>query len=62
MTDLGQYRIVFDTAAITKISKFFSWQVAVSDRYITNPVNGLKGNDLLFTTGVRVAFGANKGL
>jgi putative salt-induced outer membrane protein YdiY len=62
VTDLGQYRIVFDTAAITKISKFLSWQVAASDRYITNPVNGLKGNDLLFTTGVRVAFGANKGL
>jgi putative salt-induced outer membrane protein YdiY len=62
VTDLGQYRVVFDTAAITKISKFLSWQVEASDRYITNPVNGLKGNDLLFTTGVRVAFGANKGL
>ena len=61
LTDLGQYRIVFDTAAITKISKIFSWQVDASDRYITNPLNGLKGNDLLFTTGVRVAFGANKG-
>lgn len=62
LTDLGQYRVVFDTAAITKISKVLSWQVDASDRYITNPVNGLKGNDLLFTTGVRVAFGANKGM
>jgi len=62
LTDLGQYRMVFDTAAITKISKVFSWQVDVSDRYLSNPVNGLKSNDLLFTTGVRVAFGANKGL
>ena len=61
LTDVGQYRIVFDTAAVTKISKIFSWEVEASDRYITNPVNGLKGNDLLFTTGVRVAFGANKG-
>jgi putative salt-induced outer membrane protein len=62
LSDLGQCRVVFDTAAITKISKVLSWQVDASDRYITNPVNGLKGNDLLFTTGVRLAFGANKGL
>ena len=62
LSSLGDYRVVFDTAAITKLSKFLSWQVDASDRYITNPVNGLKGNDLLFTTGVRVAFGANKGL
>ncbi|HWC18387.1 MAG TPA: DUF481 domain-containing protein [Terriglobales bacterium] len=62
LTDLGQYRVVFDTGAITKINKVLSWQVDASDRYITDPVNGLKGNDLLFTTGVRVAFGAHKGL
>ena len=62
LSSMGDYRVVFDTAAITKLSKFLSWQVDASDRYITNPVNGLKGNDLLFTTGVRVAFGANKGL
>ena len=60
LTDLGQYRFVFDTAAITKINKVLSWQFDASDRYISNPVNGLKGNDLLFTTGVRIAFGANK--
>ena len=62
LSSLGDYRVVFDTAAITKINKILSWQVDASDRYITNPVNGLKGNELLFTTGIRVAFGANKGL
>jgi len=62
LSSMGDYRVVFDTAAITKLSKFLSWQVDASDRYITDPVNGLKGNDLLFTTGVRIAFGANKGL
>lgn len=60
VSSLGDYRVVFDLGAITKINKVFSWQVDASDRYITNPVNGLKGNDLLFTTGVRVAFGSNK--
>ncbi|MBV9075751.1 MAG: DUF481 domain-containing protein [Acidobacteria bacterium] len=62
LSSLGDYRMVFDTAAITKISKVLSWQVDASDRYITNPLNGLKGNDLLFTTGVRLAFGAGKGM
>jgi putative salt-induced outer membrane protein YdiY len=62
VSDLGEYRVVFDVGTVTKISKIFSWQLDASDRYITNPVNGLKGNDLLFTTGIRVAFGANKGM
>jgi putative salt-induced outer membrane protein len=62
ISDIGQYRVVFDLGTITKISKIFSWQLDASDRYITNPVNGLKGNDLLFTTGVRVSFGATKGM
>jgi putative salt-induced outer membrane protein YdiY len=61
VSDLGQYRIVFDTTAVTKMSKNFSLELDVSDHYISNPVNGLKGNDLLLTTGVRFAFG-NKGL
>jgi putative salt-induced outer membrane protein YdiY len=61
VSDLGQYRIVFDTTAITKMSKNFSLELDATDHYISNPVNGLKGNDLLLTTGVRFAFG-NKGL
>ena len=62
LSSLGDYRVVFDTGAITKINKVLSWELTASDHYITNPVNGLKGNDLLLTTGVRLAFGANKGL
>jgi putative salt-induced outer membrane protein YdiY len=61
LSDIGQYRMVFDTAAITKISRYLSWQVDLSDRYISNPLFGLKGNDLLLTTGVRVTFGKQKG-
>ena len=62
LTDLGQYRVVFDTAAITKISKLLSWQFDVSDRYLSNPILGLKGNDLLLTTGIRVTVGSTKGM
>jgi putative salt-induced outer membrane protein YdiY len=62
LTNLGEYRMVFDTAAITKISKLLSWQFDVSDRYLSNPLLGLKGNDLLLTTGIRVTIGSTKGM
>jgi len=62
VSSLGDYRVVFDTAAITRISRFLSWQVALSDRYISNPILGLKGNNLLLTTGLRLTFGPAKGL
>jgi putative salt-induced outer membrane protein YdiY len=62
LSDIGEYRVVFDTAAITKLSKLLSWQVDVSDRYLSNPILGLKGNDLLLTTGIRVTVGSTKGL
>lgn len=57
LSETGEYRMVFDTALITKIHKFLSWQVDVSDRYQNNPLFGLKKNDLLLTTGIRVTFG-----
>jgi len=31
--------------------------VTFSDRYISNPPLGLKGNDLLLSTGFRLTFG-----
>jgi putative salt-induced outer membrane protein YdiY len=62
LTNTGEYRTVFDTAAITKLSKVLSWQFDVSDRYLSNPILGLKGNDLLLTTGLRVTFGSTKGM
>ena len=62
LTDTGQYRVVFDTAAITQLNKVLSWQIDVSDRYLSNPILGLKGNDLLLTTGLRIAIGSSKGL
>ena len=52
----GDYRMNFDTTMVTTIRKFLSWQFSVSDRYLTNPVPGKKGNDILFTTGFRLTF------
>jgi putative salt-induced outer membrane protein YdiY len=56
LSDTGAYRANFDITAVTAIRKWFSWQVTVSDRYLSNPVPGHKKNDILFSTGVRIAF------
>ncbi len=52
----GEYRLSFDGGAATTIHKWLSWQVTVSDRYLSNPVFGRKGNDILLTTGLRATF------
>jgi hypothetical protein len=41
---------------ITKLTNGFSWQTAVSDRYLTNPP-GAKSNDVILSTGLNVTFG-----
>lgn len=57
VTDTGQYRFSFDASAATKLKSWLSWQVTYSDRYISNPLTGLKGNDTLLSTGLRMTFG-----
>ncbi len=52
----GQYRMTFDIGAATAIKKWLSWQLTGSDRFLSDPVEGLKRNDLLLTTGFRVSF------
>jgi putative salt-induced outer membrane protein YdiY len=59
MSELGEYRINFDVGAVTTLKKWLSWQLTVSDRYLSNPLPGRKQNDVLFTTGIRVNFSRN---
>jgi len=40
----------------TILKKWLSWQLTVSDRYLSNPLPDRKRNDILFTTGIRVSF------
>ena len=57
LSNTGQYRFSFDAASVTKINKWFGWQVALSDRYVSNPpVIGTKPNDVILTTGVNFSF------
>jgi putative salt-induced outer membrane protein YdiY len=57
LSNTGQYRFSFDAASVTQISKWFGWQIGLSDRYVTNPpILGTKSNDVIFTTGVNFSF------
>jgi hypothetical protein len=57
LSQRGQYYMTFDSTATTKLYRWISWQASFSDRYLTNPVPGTQKNDLLLTTGFRMAFG-----
>lgn len=57
MTESGEYRFNFDAGAVTLLNTWLGWNVTFSDRYISNPIAGLKSNDVLLSTGLRVTFG-----
>jgi hypothetical protein len=57
LSSTGEYRVTFDANAVTKLKTWLGWQTTFSDRYISDPPFGLKGNDLLFSTGLRLTFG-----
>lgn len=56
LSDTGAYRVNFDLGASTKISRWLTWNVALSDRYLSNPAPGRKTNDVLYTTGLGITF------
>lgn len=57
VSDLGQFRMTLSASAATTIAKWLAWQVAAGDRYVSNPIPGIKDNDFVLTTGIRVTFG-----
>lgn len=56
LSDTGAYRVNFDVSGVTTIRKWLSWQLTISDRFLSNPVPGRKKNDAIFSTGLRVSF------
>jgi putative salt-induced outer membrane protein YdiY len=56
LSNTGAYRVNFDLGANTKIAKWLTWNLGFSDRYLSNPVPGRKGNDFLYTTGIGITF------
>lgn len=52
LSNTGAYRMNFDVTASTRLTKWLTWNVSFSDRYLSNPVQGRKKNDMLYTTGL----------
>jgi putative salt-induced outer membrane protein YdiY len=57
MSETGEYRLNFDTSVVVALGSRLGWQITFSDRYLSNPVQGTKANDVLLTTGLRLGFG-----
>jgi putative salt-induced outer membrane protein YdiY len=57
ISDGGQYRYTFNANAVTKLSHWLGWQVSFVDLYVSNPPAGVKNNDLILSTGLRLTFG-----
>jgi hypothetical protein len=56
LSDTSAYRVNFDLGASTKISKWLTWNVTASDRYVAIPNPGRKTNDFLYSTGIGITF------
>jgi putative salt-induced outer membrane protein YdiY len=56
LTNTGTYRVNFDIGASTKLSKWLTWNLSLSDRYLNHPAPGRKTNDFLYTTGLGITF------
>jgi len=56
LTETGHYRVISETSAVTSLNKYLGWQVTLAERYTSLHLPGVKPNDLLLTTGIRVAF------
>jgi putative salt-induced outer membrane protein YdiY len=52
----GEYRFTFNLGTVTKIKKWLGWQNQFGDIYVSNPPTGSKSNDVIFTTGLNIAF------
>jgi len=56
LQDTGEYRTTLNAGTVTKISKWLGWQNQFAFIDISNPPAGTKRNDVVFTTGLNVAF------
>jgi putative salt-induced outer membrane protein YdiY len=56
LKESGEFRVVFDTGFVLKVTSRWSATITLNDRYQSNPLPGLKKNDLLFVTGLQYVF------
>ena len=56
VNDPGRFRFNLDVGANTKLAQWLTWNVALSNRYLSTPVPGKQKNDFLYTTGIGFTF------
>ena len=56
LSDPGEYRLNFDMSAVVNLKRWLAWQFTISDRFLSDPVEGNLRNDVLYTTGLRLRF------
>ena len=52
LSNSGEYRMNADLGATTQLTKWLNWNIALSDRYLSNPVPGRRKSDFLYSTGL----------
>jgi len=52
LSDTGRYRMNADAGATTQLTKWLTWNISLSDRYLSDPAPGFKKNDFLYSTGL----------
>jgi putative salt-induced outer membrane protein len=58
LSHTGEYRMQLNGTLAVAMKAWLSWQTTIQDQYISYPPPGLKGNDLVLSTGLRVIWGA----
>ena len=58
LSHTGDYRMQFNAALAVTMKTWLSWQTSFQDQYISYPPPGLKGNDIVLSTGIRVTWGS----
>lgn len=56
LTNTGEYRVNVDLGATASLLKWLTWNVSLSDRFLSNPVPGRRNNDFLYSTGFGFTF------
>lgn len=62
LTDGGEYRGVFDTGMVFKVSSRWNATMTLNARYQSNPLPGTKKYDTLFVTGLQYVFNPPAGV
>lgn len=53
----GEFRMALDASATTNLWKWVGLQVALSNRFISNPIPGTQRSDVILTTGFKITAG-----